>query len=102
MKGHSEGRIHESSGGMRRMRINGRLVICQLATWCAAHGYAQGTSANSSVVVTVTGTVKSGTNGNPNTKPPGAGMVFGGATNLAGEPFTLTLNFDPSQGTSVY
>lgn len=52
------------------------------------------------VIVTITGTVDSGTDGNPNFSGPT--KVFGGGANLAGEPFTLTLNFDTALGTSSY
>jgi hypothetical protein len=52
------------------------------------------------VIVTVTGTVASGTDGIPggaSEYPAGTGNVFGGGANLSG-PFTLTLILDGSQG----
>jgi RHS repeat-associated protein len=49
--------------------------------------------------ITITGTVQSGTDGNPASNPPGAGNVFGFGSNLAGEPFTLTIRVSSSEGT---
>jgi hypothetical protein len=52
------------------------------------------------VTLTVTGTVDYGTDGNPNSNPPGAGRVFGGGADLSGEAFTLTFTYNVSKGTS--
>lgn len=59
------------------------------------------TARATTVTITVTGTVQSGTDGNPASKPPGAGNVFGGGSNLAGEPFILTLHVSDSEGTTT-
>lgn len=78
-----------------------RSLYCWLIIWGTVICLGRGASA-SQVIVIVTGTVASGTNGNPNSRPPGAGRVFGGETDLAGQPFTLTLNFDTLLGTSSF
>jgi hypothetical protein len=58
------------------------------------------------VIVTISGTVDSGTDGTTFTQsdgtPPGAAKVFGGGANLAGEIFTLTITFNASEGTSNF
>lgn len=90
------------------MRLPFRLADSLLIVWGAASAFAQTpvpprrppTPGASMVIVTVAGTVQSGTNGNPNSSPPGAGAVFGGASDLSGNPFTLTITFDPSEGTN--
>src|ERR1700733_8993196 len=78
-----------------------RLACCPLVFWLATSCVLRG-AAGPQVIVTVTGTVQSGTDGNPDSTPPGQAKVFGGGANLAGEPFTLTLNFNASKGTSTY
>lgn len=59
-------------------------------------------AAASQVIVTVTGTVVYGTDGNPDSTPPGQGNVFGAGNDLAQQPFALTFTFDTSLGTSSY
>ena len=49
--------------------------------------------------IIVTGTVLSGTDGNPNSNPPGAGRIFGGDNDLSGQPFTLTIQISETEGT---
>jgi hypothetical protein len=78
-----------------------RWVCCPLMVWLSVIGLS-GRACALQVIVTVTGKVESGTNGNPDSTPPGVGKVFGGAADLTGQSFTLTLNFDTSQGTSNY
>jgi hypothetical protein len=78
-----------------------RLACCPLMIWLGMT-YVPPRARAAQVVVTVTGTVDYGTDGNPNSNPPGAGKTFGGPASLAGQPFTLTLNFDSSQGKSTY
>lgn len=51
-----------------------------------------------SVILTLSGTVQSGTDGDQN----GNGNVFGGGTDLSGLPFTLAITYDASQGSSIY
>jgi hypothetical protein len=82
---------------MRQLRLACcPLVICLGITSLPRGGLA------SQVIVTVTGAVQSGTNGNPDSTPPGAAKVFGGGPDLGGLPFSLTLVFDPSQGTNTF
>ena len=54
--------------------------------------------------MTITGAVDTGTDGTQFTQtdgtPPGAAKVFGGGATLDGAAFTLTITFDPSEGTS--
>jgi hypothetical protein len=56
----------------------------------------------STVIISVTGTVESGTDGNPNSNPPGAGRIFGGDADLSGKPFTLTVTADDGQGKNSF
>jgi hypothetical protein len=56
----------------------------------------------SPVIITVAGTVQAGTDGNPNSTPPGAGKVFGTSSDLAGQPFTLFINLDTELGASSF
>ena len=53
------------------------------------------------VTIQIFGTVSSGTDGNPASRPPGAGNVFGGGSNLAGKPAVLTLHISDSEGTNT-
>ena len=80
------------------MRLHSRFFLYFYFACFAALAFIE--PAASQVVVTVTGTVANVTNGNPNSDPPGEGAVFGAAGNLSGDPFTLTMNFDPSEGTN--
>jgi hypothetical protein len=52
-----------------------------------------------SVTIIITGTVLSGTDGNPNSNPPGGGNIFAVGSDLTGQPFTLTINISDSDGT---
>ena len=84
--------------GETTMRLHSRFFLYFYFACFAALAFIE--PAASQVVVTVTGTVANVTNGNPNSDPPGEGAVFGAAGNLSGDPFTLTMNFDPSEGTN--
>jgi YD repeat-containing protein len=55
---------------------------------------------SAAVTITITGTVISGTDGNPDSNPPGKGKIFGGGSDLSGQPFTLTIQISGSEGTS--
>jgi hypothetical protein len=53
---------------------------------------------SNSITIIITGTVLSGIDGNPSSSPPGAGKIFGGSSDLSGQPFTFTLQISDSEG----
>jgi hypothetical protein len=84
-------------GSMRLFRLACCQAMILLVATCLPHF-----ASASPVIVIVKGTVSSGTDGNPDSRPPGAGKVFGRESNLAGKPFALTLNLDTLLGTSSF